>query len=87
MPSGSVLSRKAAAILSLRGSPRASATNFGPRAEPPMPMTRSDRNRAAPGGATLPACTSAAKAFTAASASRISAVSAGVGARSGARSQ
>ena len=44
------------------GPASASATNCGPRAEPPMPMTRTRVNLRPSGGATAPAWTSAAKA-------------------------
>lgn len=80
MPSGSVLSMKLTAMRSARGSPRASATNMGPRADPPIPMERTRVNAGAPGGRIFPACTSAAKAFTAASPREISPARSSLGA-------
>lgn len=59
IPSGSVLSKKNSCILSFLGHPSASATNCGPRAEPPMPMTRQFLNLpVAP--VMLPLCAAAA---------------------------
>ena len=63
MPSGSVLSMKWTAILSVPGSPSASATNSGPSAEPPMPIESNCVNLPAFGGLISPACTSAANAL------------------------
>ena len=59
-------------IRSLAGSPRASATNIGPRAEPPMPMDSTRVNRGAVGGRMSPPCTPAANDLTSATVLRIS---------------
>ena len=87
IPSGSVLSMKSIRIRSVAGSPRASATNIGPSAEPPIPMDSTPVNRAALGGRICPPWTPAANALTSAMVLRISAAISGVGARSGFRSQ
>lgn len=87
IPSGSVLSMKSIRIWSVAGSPSASATNIGPRADPPIPMHRTPVYRPAFGGRVLPAWTAAANALMSATVFRISVAISGVGARAGARSQ
>ncbi len=52
IPSGSVLSMKSTRSLSVAGSPSASATNIGPRADPPIPTHSTPLKRAAEGGRT-----------------------------------
>ena len=86
IPAGSVLSRKERSILS-SGESRASATNMGPRLDPPIPPTMTWR-KASPFSVLIsPLWTLAVKAFTAATQSSMAALSSAVGASSGARSQ
>ena len=84
MPSGSVLSRK---NMSSPAAGMASATSSGPRAEPPMPMTRAAEYCSARGGVILPSRTSRPKALTSARGPSMAAFSSGVGASAELRSQ
>ncbi len=85
MPSGSVLSMKHGFKRS-RDEPSAAATNSGPSAEPPMPMTsRREKFPAAP--RTRPWCTSAANCLMAVTVSTTARVMVSSGARDASRSQ
>ena len=59
MPSGSVLSKKNGVTRSVT-EPKASATNWGPKAEPPMPTTSKFENNSPYSPRTFPLWTSAA---------------------------
>ena len=85
-PLGSVLSRKQGFILSA-GVPRASAMNWGPRADPPMPIINRRVKRGRFSGLIVPAWTAEAKSFTAWMVASISFRISVEGARSGLRSQ
>ena len=86
IPSGSVLSKKCTRSLSAFGLPKALPTNWGPKAEPPIPMT--SRSVKVPCGDWRdPEWTAWDTSFTLANVSRIAWVRSSLGASSGSRNQ